>query len=332
MTKTPTKPLLDLIHTELAIKLVKDNFEKNLAKKLNLIRVSAPLLIHPSTGLNDDLSGVERPVIFDLLHDKEPVAIVQSLAKWKRYALSKYQIASHAGLYTDMNAIRKDEKMDALHSIYVDQWDWEKKINLEDRNLSYLKKTVKQIYHALLQTQKCLLTKYPQLVAYIPKQIIFMTTAELEKKYPLYSPKEREYLICKEKKAVFLMQIGHQLPLSHASHDLRAPDYDDWNLNGDLLIYYPVIDQVVELSSMGIRVDENSLKEQLKLTNQEHKSQLMYHQMLLNHQLPLTIGGGIGQSRICMLLLNKRHIGEVQSSIWSKKVIEECQKDGIVLL
>ncbi len=323
---------LDLIQTEKAIKLVKDTFEKKLAQKLHLIRVSGPLFVYNNTGLNDDLSGKEDPVTFHLVNDSEEVSIVQSLAKWKRYALNKYQFSVDHGLYTDMNAVRKNEVLDALHSAYVDQWDWEKIITRNQRNKTYLKSTVNKIYQALLSCEKILLKNYPMLESFLPEKIFFITTKELEKLYPNKTSKEREYLITKEHKAVFLMEIGNRLPISKQVHDFRAPDYDDWKLNGDLLIYYPLIDNVIELSSMGIRVDEKSLKKQLVLANQEYKEKLFYHQLLLNNKLPLTIGGGIGQSRICMLLLNKIHIGEVQASVWPKKQLEELEKKGVNIL
>ena len=332
MQNNPYQSLLNLKDTEKAIKIVKDTFEMHLAKNLHLLRVSAPLLVHPSTGLNDDLNGVERPVIFDVKEDEAPVSVVQSLAKWKRYALKRYQFKMHQGLYTDMNAIRRDEALDALHSVYVDQWDWEKIIHIKERNLSYLKKIVTKIYHSLLQTQKKIHQVYPQLSSFLPSKIHFITTQELENRYPSLLPKEREYQICKQYQAVFLMQIGHSLNFSNQPHDLRAPDYDDWQLNGDLLIYYPILDCVIELSSMGIRVDKDSLLQQLQATNQTNKMTLMYHQMLIHQQLPLTIGGGIGQSRLCLLLLNKKHIGEVQASVWPKNMIEQCKKEGILLL
>ncbi len=323
---------LNLIETEKAIKLIKDTFEIQLAKNLNLIRVSAPLFVKENSGFNDDLNGVERPVSFDISHIQEPASIVHSLAKWKRYALKRYRFEPHYGLYTDMNAIRRDEEMDALHSIYVDQWDWEKMINEEDRTLDYLKETVQVIYQALLKTQDVLLQNYPSLKSYLPDTIYFITTTELEKMYPQLNSKEREKEICKQHHAVFLMQIGDDLPINHQPHDLRAPDYDDWSLNGDILIYYPPLECAFEISSMGIRVNENKLNEQLKKAKQEHRKTLLYHQMLLNHELPLTIGGGIGQSRICMLLLNKIHIGEVQASLWSDKILKDCEEKGIILL
>ena len=302
-------PLLDLKTTEKAIKFVKETFEQQFAKQLNLLRVSAPLILFNHTGLNDDLNGVEQPIVFDICQKTHSVTIVQSLAKWKRFALKKYQFHVHQGLYTDMNAIRKDETLDALHSIYVDQWDWEKIITPQERNLPYLKKVVNKIYQALLQTQKKVKQMYPQLQTFLPPTLHFITTQELENHYPSYTAKERELAICKEYQAVFLMQIGHPLNHSKKPHDNRAPDYDDWKLNGDLLVYSPLLDCVIELSSMGIRVDKETL-----------------------NQLPFTIGGGIGQSRLCMLLLNKKHIGEVQVSVWPKTIIEQCKQEGIDLL
>lgn len=324
------QPTLNFKETEIAIKQIKDLFENKLANNLNLIRVSAPLFVAKDSGFNDDLNGVETPVSF--LVQQEEMSIVHSLAKWKRYALKKYGFSTNFGLYTDMNAIRKDEKMDALHSIYVDQWDWEKVIDKKERNLSYLQKNVEIIYQVMKEVQTQITNLYPNLIAYLPEKIHFITTTEAEKKYPHLDSKMREYELCKKYGSVFLMQIGDTLPLSQLPHDLRAPDYDDWQLNGDILVYYPPLDTVLELSSMGIRVDEKSLMEQLKKASQTQRCSLFYHQMLLNQQLPFTIGGGIGQSRFCMLLLNKLHIGEVQSSYWSEEILLECQKKNIPLL
>lgn len=325
-------PKLNLIETEIAIKLVKDNFEQALAHKLNLIRVSAPLFVKNDTGLNDDLSGVERPVSFDVLDTKDEVSIVQSLAKWKRFALKRYQFTCHTGLYTDMNAIRRDEELDNIHSIYVDQWDWEKIIENENRTIEYLKTTVNSIYQAIVSTQQKVCDKYSTIINYFPSSIYFITSTELEALYPSFTPKQRENAICELHKAVFLMQIGDKLPIHGVRHDGRAPDYDDWQLNGDILVYYPPLNSAVELSSMGIRVNEQSLDEQLNKANCNHRRKYPYHTMLLNSQLPLTIGGGIGQSRLCLMMLNKIHIGEVQSSIWAKDTIEEFAKIGVTIL
>lgn len=322
---------LSLLETEIAIKLVKDNFERNLAANLNLTRVSAPLFVTPESGLNDDLNGVERPVQFDIPAVDNDVQIVHSLAKWKRMALKRYGMNSGEGLYTDMNAIRRDEELDNLHSVYVDQWDWEKIICSECRNTATLKETVKKIVAALVKTAETLQAQYPQLENFLSPDVYFVTTQELEDRYPDLTPKERENIICKEHKTVFLMQIGDKLK-SGAPHDGRAPDYDDWSLNGDILIWYPVLDQAVEISSMGIRVDEEALERQLSLAGCENRKNLPFHQKLLNGELPLTMGGGIGQSRLCMLLLQKAHIGEVQASIWPDDMTEKCEAHGIILL
>ncbi len=325
------KSKLDLLQTEEAIKLVKDNFELLLAEKLSLKRVSAPLFVIPSSGLNDELSGVEKRISFELKGVNEEVEIVQSLAKWKRNALAKYNFAIHTGLYTDMNAIRKDEDLDSIHSAYVDQWDWEKCIKKDERNIEVLKDTVNKIYEVMKKTEKLVNNKYSNLECVLPDDIYFITTKELEEKYPNLSKKEREKEICKEKKAVFLMQIG--LPLSDGKpHDMRAADYDDWNLNGDILVYYKQLDIALELSSMGIRVDEKSLVEQLNFKNEEYKLTNPYSLDILNKRLPYTIGGGIGQSRLCMFFLKKVHIGEVQASIWPDEDIELLEKNNIILL
>lgn len=322
---------LSILDTEIAIKLVKDTFERKLAENLNLTRVSAPLFVTPESGLNDDLNGVERPVEFDVLATKSNVQIVHSLAKWKRKALCRYAFEPGQGLYTDMNAIRRDEELDNLHSIYVDQWDWEKIITRETRTLETLKDTVRSIVSALKLTQNLLVSRYPQIESFISPDIHFITTQELEDKYPDLTPKERENQICKEYKTVFLMQIGGALR-SGKPHDGRAPDYDDWALNGDILVWYPVLNRAVEVSSMGIRVDEEALQRQLKIAGCEERAALPFHQQLLRGELPLTMGGGIGQSRICMLLLQKAHIGEVQSSIWTEEMYQECGENGIILL
>ncbi len=323
---------LDVISTEVAIKYVKDLFEKRLAHHLNLMRISAPLYVRKSSGLNDNLSGVERPVTFDIKEiENEEIEIVHSLAKWKRMALKRYNIGYGKGIYTDMNAIRRDENLDNLHSTYVDQWDWEKIIERQDRNIEFLKHTVRGIMKALKDTEKELGIIYENLEPFIYEDVYFITTQELEDHYPNLTPKQREYEITKKYKTVFIMQIGDVLK-SGKKHDGRAPDYDDWKLNGDILLYYPILDCAIEISSMGIRVDAKALKEQLKKANCEERLKLPYHQMLLNNELPLTIGGGIGQSRICLILLNKAHIGEVQVSQWSDDMIIECEKHHIHLL
>ncbi len=322
---------LDILETEVAIKFIKDLFERELARALDLTRVSAPLFVYPESGLNDNLNGVERPVSFDVLSVRKDVEIVQSLAKWKRMALKKYGFASGTGLYTDMNAIRRDEDLDAIHSIYVDQWDWEKVIRPQERNLDTLKNTVRLIYGALLATEKALAEKFPVLPPFLPKEIAFVTTQELEDEYPALTPKERENAIAKKFGAVFLMQIGGAL-LSGERHDGRAPDYDDWDLNGDILIWNPVLGRAFELSSMGIRVDPETMKKQLSLAHAENRAVLPFHRSLLAGELPQTIGGGIGQSRLCMLLLKKRHIGEVQASVWPDDMVTACEQNGIHLL
>ncbi len=325
-------PKLTLRDTEIAIKKVKDYFENALARELNLTRVSAPLFVKPETGLNDNLNGVERPVGFDV----KAVAgseceIVQSLAKWKRMALKKYGFHPGEGLYTDMNAIRRDEDLDNLHSIYVDQWDWEKIISKEERTIDTLKAVVNRIYHVFLETEEYICNLYPVLERILPKEIHFISTQELEDKFPNLTPKERENIIAKEKGAVFLTQIGKTLG-SGIKHDGRAPDYDDWELNGDIIFWYPVLDLALEVSSMGIRVDENSLVSQLKKAGCEERLNFQFHQDLLAGNLPYTIGGGIGQSRICMFFLKKAHVGEVQSSVWPKEMAEDCIKAKIALL
>lgn len=326
------QPALDIKETEIGIKLVKDFFERELAKQLNLTRVSAPLFVKPETGLNDNLNGVERPVSFGIKEQKEAVVeIVHSLAKWKRQALKRYGFSKGEGLYTDMNAIRRDEDTDNLHSIFVDQWDWEKIIDKNERNMETLKAVVKKVYAALKNTEKYIAEKYEYINEILPEDIYFVTTQELEDKYPKLTPREREDVIAREKKAVFLMQIGGALN-SGEPHDGRAPDYDDWKLNGDIIVYYPLLDRAFELSSMGIRVDEDSLMEQLKISGCMERAQLPFQKALRNKELPYTIGGGIGQSRICMLYLRKAHIGEVQSSVWPQEVLEEAQRKGLPLL
>ncbi|MGI6664954.1 MAG: aspartate--ammonia ligase [Christensenellaceae bacterium] len=322
---------LGIRETEIAIKLIKDTFERELAKQLNLTRVSAPLFVRPESGLNDDLNGVERPVRFDVKDSGQVVEIVQSLAKWKRLALKAYGFHEGEGLYADMNAIRRDEDLDNLHSVYVDQWDWERVITKEERTLAFLEETVKKIYQALKDTETAVLEAFPSVQRYIPEELCFMTAQELEDRYPSLSPKEREDAVAKEFGAVFIMQIGGALR-SGIPHDGRAPDYDDWALNGDLLIYYPILGQAVELSSMGIRVDEEAMARQLKIANAEERKERRFHKALLNGEYPLTIGGGLGQSRICMLMLGKAHIGEVQSSTWGGAIRKACKEAGIFLL
>jgi aspartate--ammonia ligase len=326
------KPALDIKETEIGIKYVKDYFERELAKQLNLTRVSAPLFVKPETGLNDNLNGVERPVSFGIKEQNEAVVeIVHSLAKWKRQALKRYGFPMGEGLYTDMNAIRRDEETDNIHSIYVDQWDWEMVIEKSSRNVDTLKSIVNRVYNALRNTEKYMACLYDHIEEILPKQISFVTSQELEDRFPKLTPKEREYEIAKEKGAVFIMQIGGALT-SGERHDGRAPDYDDWKLNGDIIVYYPVLDIALELSSMGIRVDENSLQEQLKISGCMDRAELPFQKALINRELPYTIGGGIGQSRICMFYLRKAHIGEVQSSVWPADVMEEAEKKGLPLL
>lgn len=320
---------LDLHATQVAIKTVKDIFQDLLAERLNLLRVSAPLFVDPKSGLNDNLNGYERPVSFDILHEEGKEAeIVQSLAKWKRYALKKYGFQVGEGLYTDMSAVRRDEEPDNIHSIYVDQWDWEKIITKEQRNLDTLKDVVKEVYKVLRKTEKYMGIEYDYIEEILPKDIFFITTQELEDMFPDNTPKEREYHIAKVKGAVCIMQIGDVLE-SGERHDGRAPDYDDWALNADIIVYYPVLDIALELSSMGIRVDEKSLAEQLKKAGCEERAELPFQKAVLNKELPYTIGGGIGQSRICMFFLRKAHIAEVQSSLWPDDQLEELSKRGI---
>ena len=322
----------NILETEVAIKFIKDSFERELADALNLTRVSAPLFVFPETGLNDNLNGIERPVEFDILDiGKRNVQVVQSLAKWKRLALKKYGFTIGTGLYTDMNAIRRDETLDAIHSIYVDQWDWEKVINPEERNLHTLKNAVKDIYEALKETQFKLCGRFGGMKPFLPEEITFVSTQELEDMYPNYSPKEREDAVTKKYGAVFLMQIG--VPLKNGKpHDGRAPDYDDWMLNGDILVWNPVLEHAFEISSMGIRVDAKALDAQLHASGCEERAKLPFHKALLSGELPQTMGGGLGQSRICMLLLGKRHIGEVQSSVWPEEMIDSCEAEGIHIL
>ncbi len=325
------KSALDIYHTQVAIKKVKDFFQKDLAVQLNLTRVSAPLFVGADTGLNDNLNGVERPVAFDVLETGETVEIVHSLAKWKRMALKEYGFAVGEGLYTDMYAIRRDEETDNIHSIYVDQWDWEKIITKEERNIDTLKKTVCRIYESLKHTENYIAKEYDFFQKFLPEDIYFITTQDLEDMYPDKTPKERENIIAREKKAVFIMQIGGALK-SGEIHDGRAPDYDDWSLNGDIIVYYPVLDIAFEVSSMGIRVDEEALERQLEIRGCPERKELPFQKALLNGELPYTIGGGIGQSRISMFFLRKAHIGEVQSSVWPKQQRKLLENNGIHLL
>ncbi len=326
------KSSLDVLETEIAIKKVKDFFQDSLADNLNLTRVSAPLFVAPETGLNDNLNGYERPVSFTMkdLYEKK-VEIVQSLAKWKRMALDYYGFKPGEGIYTDMNAIRRDEELDNLHSIYVDQWDWEKILLKEDRTLDYLKDTVKKLYKSFKDLDKFITEEYPQFEEILPEEIFFITTQELEDKYPKLTPKQREDKISKEKGAVFIMQIGKELK-SGMKHDGRAPDYDDWELNGDIILWNKLLNIGLEISSMGIRVDEETLEKQLQETGDIERKSFEFHRKILNKELPYTVGGGIGQSRICLQFLRKAHIGEVQSSIWPVDMIMECKKRGIILL
>ena len=323
---------LTIRETEVAIKEIKDHFERALAKSLHLTRVSAPLFVTPESGLNDTLNGVERPVTFGIKEQGETSAeIVHSLAKWKRHALKQYGFHSGEGLYTDMSAIRRDEYTDNTHSLYVDQWDWEKIISKEERNMETLEYTVRKVYQALKDTEYYLCKRYNYIESLLPDEIYFITSQELEDMFPNCSSEEREYRIAKAKRAVFVSQIGRNLS-SGKPHDRRAPDYDDWSLNGDIIVYYPVLDIALELSSMGIRVDEDTLLRQLKLSDCEERITLPFHSSLLNGELPYTVGGGIGQSRICMYYLRKAHIGEVQSSLWPQETLEYASKHGISFL
>ena len=323
---------LTIRETEVAIKEVKDHFERALAKSLHLTRVSAPLFVRPESGLNDNLNGVERPVAFGIKEQEDrEVEIVHSLAKWKRYALKRYGFHSGEGLYTDMSAIRRDEDTDNIHSIYVDQWDWEKVISKEERNMETLEYTVGKVYSALKETEAYMARRYNYIEEFLPDEISFITSQELETMYPDKTPKEREYHFAKAKGAVFIKQIGKTLA-SGQRHDGRAPDYDDWELNGDIIVYYPVLDIALELSSMGIRVDKEALLRQVKEENQEQRLELYFHKRLLNDTLPLSIGGGIGQSRLCMFYLRKAHIGEIQASIWPEEMRKECDALDIHLI
>ncbi|MBP3454367.1 MAG: aspartate--ammonia ligase [Clostridia bacterium] len=324
-------PVLDLRDTEIAIKLVKDFFETELSRQLNLTRVSAPIMVTPESGLNDNLNGVERPVAFDVLETGEMVEIVHSLAKWKRQALKTYGFKPGEGLYTDMNAIRRDEETDNIHSIFVDQWDWERIITEEERNEAFLREIVEKIYLTLRKTEGYVCAHYPHIKPELPDHITFVTSQELEDRYPDKTGKEREYLATKEYGAVFLMGVGGALK-SGQIHDGRAPDYDDWSLNGDILLYDPLLDISLEVSSMGIRVNPETLRKQLAIRGCEERAELPFQKALLNGELPQTIGGGIGQSRMCVYLLRKAHVGEVQASLWPKDVVEACYKANIQLL
>ena len=325
-------PRLSVRETQEAIKYIRDTFQKEFGKEMNLERISAPLFVARSSGLNDNLNGVERPVHFDIAGvPGEEMEVVHSLAKWKRMALHEYGFQVGEGLYTNMNAIRRDEEPDNLHSCYVDQWDWEMVIRKEERTTEKLKEVVRQIFKIIKHMEHEVWYKYPQAVKKLPEEIHFITSQELEDRYPDLTPKERENRITKELGCVFLMQIGDMLR-SGKPHDGRAPDYDDWQLNGDILFWYETLGCALEISSMGIRVDEKSLVEQLEKAGCPERAELPYHKMLLAGELPYTIGGGIGQSRLCMLLLDRAHIGEVQASIWPKEMRERCRKHGIILL
>ena len=324
-------PVLNLRDTEIAIKLVKDFFETELSKALNLTRVSAPIMVSPESGLNDNLNGVERPVAFDVLETGKTVEIVHSLAKWKRMALKNYGFSVGEGLYTDMNAIRRDEETDNIHSIFVDQWDWERILGPNERNEETLRKIVSDIYMTLRKTEGYVCAHYPFIKPELPDEIAFVSTQELEDKYPTLSPKEREYRAVRRYGAVFLMGVGGKLK-SGKIHDGRAPDYDDWSLNGDILLYDPLLDISLEVSSMGIRVDPETLMRQLKERGCEERAELPFQKALLNGELPQTIGGGIGQSRMCVYFLRKAHVGEVQASMWPDDVVDACHRTNIQLL
>lgn len=323
---------LGIRETEVAIKKVKDFFQQALAANLNLARVTAPLFLAPESGLNDNLNGVERPVSFGIKEQgAREVEIVHSLAKWKRFALKRYGFAHGEGLYTDMNAIRRDEDTDNIHSIFVDQWDWERVINKEERNTHTLKEIVKKVYQTLQETEDYMSVQYNYIEKILPQNITFVTTQELEDLYPDKTAKEREYIAAKQYGAIFLMQIGDKLK-SGEPHDGRAPDYDDWSLNGDIIVYYNVLDIALELSSMGIRVDETALKQQLEKAGCQDRENLPFQKDILEKKLPYTIGGGIGQSRICMYFLRKAHIGEVQASMWPDEMIQALEEKNIHLL
>ncbi|MCD8302048.1 MAG: aspartate--ammonia ligase [Prevotellaceae bacterium] len=335
------RPMLDLKQTELAIKRIKDFFLHSLSTELRLRRVTAPLFVQRGLGINDDLNGVERPVAFPIKDMDDAIAeVVHSLAKWKRVTLADYEVENGFGIITDMNAIRADEELDNIHSIYVDQWDWERVMGKEDRNIDFLKKIVNKIYSAILRTEFYICETYPQLEAFLPEEVHYIHSEELLQMYPAMTAKEREDAICKKYGAVFVIGIGGKLS-DGKEHDLRAPDYDDWStpnqdgykgLNGDLLVWYPVLGRSIELSSMGIRVDAEAMNRQLAIQGKEERKQLYFHRRLLEGSLPLSIGGGIGQSRLCMILLHKCHIGETQASIWPEQMREECRKAGAPLI
>jgi aspartate--ammonia ligase len=325
------KSPLDVYKTQRAISFIKETFQKRLSETLGLLRASAPLFVTEGSGLNDNLNGYERPVDFDIPDADERGQVVHSLAKWKRQALADYGFPVYGGLYTDMNAIRRDEELDNIHSVYVDQWDWERIITGEDRNPEYLKGVVRDIVRVVCETSQLLLEEFPELSVGLCPQVSFITSQELLSLYPDKSAKEREYLYTKEHKTVFIMQIGGALS-NGEPHDGRAPDYDDWSLNGDILFYDEVLDCALEISSMGIRVDRDALLHQLKVRGHEERANLPFHKRLLSGELPLTIGGGIGQSRLCMLMMGCAHIGEVQSSIWDEDTHRICKEKGVHLL
>lgn len=325
-------PVLDIRHTQEAIKYIRDTFQREFGNELHLSRISAPLFVTKSSGLNDNLNGVESPVHFDMKAiPHEDIEVVHSLAKWKRFALKKYGFQMHTGLYTNMNAIRKDEDLDNLHSAYVDQWDWEKIITKEERNEETLREVVRHIFKVIKHMEHEVWYKYPEAVNHLPDDIHFITTQELLDLYPNLDARQRENAIAKKYGCVFIMKIGDKLS-NGEKHDGRAPDYDDWQLNGDIMFWFEPLQCALEISSMGIRVDENSLVEQLKKENCTERMELPYHQAILNRELPYTIGGGIGQSRLCMLLLKKAHIGEVQASIWPDDMIQACKEHHIQIL
>ena len=335
------QPLLDLEETEKAIRLIKEFFQTNLSFELNLMRVTAPLFVKAGTGINDDLNGIEKPVSFRIKAlDGMGAEIVQSLAKWKRMTLADYGFKHGEGLYTDMNAIRPDEELDNLHSLYVDQWDWERVISPEERNLEFLKNIVRKIYDVIKRTEKYICHHYSVIQPILPQDIAFIHSEELEEQYPDLTPRERERAVCQEHGAVFIIGIGSDLK-NGRPHDGRAPDYDDWStpldsgfrgLNGDIIVYYPALDTAYELSSMGIRVDADTLLRQLEIKGEMKRKNLLFHRRLLNGELPLSIGGGIGQSRLCMLYLRKAHIGEIQTGIWPDDMITKCRENNIILL
>lgn len=325
-------PKLNVRQTQEAIKFIRDTFQKEFAKEMNLERISAPLFVDKASGLNDDLSGVERKVSFDIKDlSSNEYEIVQSLAKWKRMALGRYGFKTGEGLYTNMNAIRRDETLDNLHSVYVDQWDWEKVINKDERNIETLKENVNTIFKVIKHMEHEVWYKYPEAVYHLPDEIFFIDSEELRKMYPTLSPKERENKICKDKGAVFVIGIGEKLG-DGKPHDGRAPDYDDWSLNGDILFWFEPLNMALEISSMGIRVSKESMHLQLEKAGKLEKEELPFHKMILEEKLPYTIGGGIGQSRLCMLLLGRAHVGEVQASVWPEDMRSECEKNNIFLL